>query len=152
VKTAGGAKASRGYGAMRVRYGRLPEWRGKVVFNTKTGEAAVSNCTFGPYLWRMRSDYRAEKGRFLEVPPLIPRSQQKLGDAKALLSDPSGAQYADYSRRPQPLYNMEDQQPNRRRIYGNVTERSYLPQNLRILEQEENEKEIEGNSTVKRKA
>jgi hypothetical protein len=126
------------YREIRVRYRREVEWTGRLQFNLKTTEVTVDQCSFGPHLWMFASDYYAERGVHYRSPPLIPKTLQKPGDPKALLMDPSGVRYADYSRQPVGGYDFRDKAQKKHRMYEPPCESIYLPENFQIREEEEN--------------
>ena len=55
--------------------------------------------------------------------------------------DPSASRYADYSRQPRGPYDFREEKQKRRKQYEPLYERAYLPEDLRIREQEEQEKD-----------
>jgi hypothetical protein len=52
--------------------------------------------------------------------------------------DPSGVRYADYSRKPEGPYTFREKTPKKRSQYDQISESIYLPEELQIREEEEN--------------
>ena len=130
------------YEPTRVRYRRDIIWSGRIRFNPKTKGIIVDQCAFGPAIWLMSADYyEQERGIKYRSPPVIPKTLPKLGDPKGLLMDPSASRYADYSRQPRGPYDFSAEKQKRRKQYESPYEKAYLPQDLRIHEQEEQEKD-----------
>ena len=138
-----------GYTPMKVRYRREVEWSGWMTFNPKLPfynvEALTLNlCLFGPHLFKtLAPEYYLERAALHDQPKyhvgnLIPKAQQNLeGKAKSFLMEPSGVRYADYTSQPKPLYNLQEQQPKRVRLYepSQVSVRGYLPAGQQIREE-----------------
>jgi hypothetical protein len=99
------------YREIRVRYRREVEWFGRLRYNPKTTETTVDQCSFGPHLWPLASDYYEERGIKYRSPSLIPKALPAPGDPKALLMDPSGVRYADYSKQPEGPYDFSEKTP-----------------------------------------
>ena len=72
-----------------------------------------------------------ERGRRYRVPALISREHQHLGDAKALLREPSGMRYAGYTQAEHPLYDRGATCVPVVPQYRPVVERGYAVQLLR---------------------
>jgi len=126
------------YREIRVRYRREVEWSGRLRYNPKTTETTVDQCSFGPHLWLLASDYYEERGIKYRSPSLIPKALPAPGDPKALLMDPSGVRYADYSRQPEGPYTFSEKTPKKRSQYDQISESIYLPEEFQIREEEEN--------------
>lgn len=127
-----------GYSPRRVRWQRGVEWAGRLRFNSKTEEITVDNCSFGPNLMSLASDYYAERGIKYRTPSVIPKEHQNLHDPRSLLMDPSATRYADYTTPPRSPYDHRQKRGEKKRLQYDPTcvGRSYLPEGLRIREEE----------------
>ena len=95
------------YGQEKIPFKREDEGLFRIEYDPRNGEITVKEANFGFHLGRLREEFRAmERGKEYEIPPLIPREHQNLGDPKSLLLEPSATRYADYSRKQTPLYDV----------------------------------------------
>lgn len=106
--------SGRGYSVQPLRYQREYEAFFKVRYIPKTGGVEVSRATFSWNLHQVAQEfYQMEKGIRYRVPPLIPREhrQSVMENPKTLLRlEPSGSRYADYTRKPQHLYDRHGEE------------------------------------------
>ncbi len=101
--------SGRGYSIQPLRYQREYEAFFKLRYVPKTGDVEVSRANFSWTLHQVAQEfYQMEKGIGYRVPPLIPMGhrQSVLENPKTLLRlEPEGSRYADYTRKPQHLYD-----------------------------------------------
>jgi len=94
------------YGQEKIPFKREDEGIFRVEYDPRNGKIIVKEASFALHLGKLREEYRImERGKEYEIPPLIPREHQSLGDPKSLLLEPSATRYADYSRKQMPLYD-----------------------------------------------
>ena len=121
-----------GYRSRSFHFRQQVEAFFKVTFSPKLREVKFGQASFGPHLSTVSMEYwLIERGRRYRVPALISREHQNLGDVKALLREPSGMRYADYSQEERPLYDRGARRFPIVPHYRPVVERGYAVQLLR---------------------
>jgi len=126
---------SESYTPRKVHVNREPEFRARISWNPKTREALVDQGVFGPFLYFLAPDYYAERGIRWRVPPVVPKQQFAVGDAKALLMEPSGLRYVDYHREPANLYGRGAEKHVKHLNYLPFDTREYLPDKFKLREE-----------------